>query len=99
MNAPFDLLPTTVQYFITTDVDPGAISRVVELFALRGITPNSLKVHQYKKTPLIHEKLSIDIRISNLSEAEQNVIFQKLQAQVCVQTVRKEVVFKNIKAA
>ena len=39
MNAPFDLLPTTVQYFITTDVDPGAISRVVELFALRGITP------------------------------------------------------------
>lgn len=90
MNAQLELTPSSVQYYITADVDPGVISRVTELFALRGITPDYLKISRYKKTPSIPDLLSIDIRVSDLSNAEQDVILQKLISQVCVQNVRKE---------
>jgi acetolactate synthase small subunit len=90
MNAQSELLPSSVHYFITAIVDPGVISRVTELFALRGITPDFLKVSRYKQTASIPENLSIDIRVSNLGSAEQEVILQKLSSQICVQNVRKE---------
>lgn len=90
MNAQSELLPSTVHYFITAEVDPGVISRVTELFSLRGIIPDLLKVSRYKTNTLIPERLSIDIHVSNLNSAEQDVIFQKLSSQICVQNVRKE---------
>lgn len=99
MNAPSELLPTSVHYFITADVDPGVISRVTELFALRGITPDFLKVSRYKKTASIPENLSVDIRVSGLTQPEQDAILQKLSCLVCVVSVRKEIFFKVSKAA
>ena len=99
MNAHFELTPSSVQYFITADVDPGVISRVTELFSLRGITPDMLKLSRYKQTVLIQESLSIDVRVSGLSQPDQDVILQKLISLVCVQNVRKEVFFSCAKAA
>jgi len=99
MNAPFESTPSSVQYYITADVDPGVISRVTELFALRGITPDFLKVSRYKKTASIPENLSVDIRVSGLTQQEQDAILQKLSCLVCVVSVRKEVFFKASKAA
>lgn len=99
MNAPFELSPSSIQYFITADVDPGVISRVTELFSLRGIVPDYLKVSRYKRTGLIRETLSIDVRVTELNPHEQEVILQKLNMIVCVQTVRKEAIFISAKAA
>jgi len=90
MTAQSELSPSTTHYFITAEVDPGVISRVTELFSLRGIIPDLLKVSRYKMTASIPEKLSIDIHVSNMSKADQELIFQKLLSQVCVQNVRKE---------
>lgn len=99
MDAQFELSPSSIQYFITADVDPGVISRVTELFSLRSIVPDYLKVSRYKKTGLIPESLSIDIRVSGLTAHTQDVILQKLNSIVCVQCVRKEAIFKSVKAA
>ncbi|MBT5187534.1 MAG: hypothetical protein HOH19_11655 [Kordiimonadaceae bacterium] len=89
---------STVQYLISADVHPCTASRVLDLFALRGITPEHIKVSQYKKTPLIRESLCIDIRVSGLTSHEQDVILQKISAQICVQNVRIETIFKRIAA-
>lgn len=99
MNAQFELSPSSIQYFITADVDPGVISRVTELFSLRGIVPNYLKVSRYKRTGNIPEALSIDVRVTGLNSHTQDVILQKLNSIVCVQTVRKEAIFKASRAA
>ncbi len=94
MSAEQSLLPTSVRYFITTDVDPGAIARVLEHFSLRGVIPDLLKVSQYKQTSLVSENLSFDIHVSGLSDDIYEVILQKLTCQVGVQSVRKESFFE-----
>lgn len=99
MPAQFNLTPSSVQFFISADVDPGVISRVIELFSLRGIVPHFLKVTRYTKMASIPESLSIDIRASGLSNKEQQIILNKLTAIVCVQNVRKEIHFQKSKAA
>ncbi|MDG1859120.1 MAG: hypothetical protein P8I94_08455 [Emcibacteraceae bacterium] len=99
MPADFSLTPSSVQFFITADVDPGAIARVTELFALRGLVPDFLKVSRYKKTGNIPESLSIDVRVSALDPHDQDVILNKLNAIISVVTVRKEVFFAKQKAA
>ncbi len=96
MSAEQSFLPTNVRYFVTTDVDPGAIARVLEHFAVRGITPNLLKVSQYKQTSLIRDNLSFDIHVSGLSDDIYEVILQKLTSQVGVQSVRKENFFEIV---
>ena len=96
MSAEQSLSPTSVRFFITTDVDPGAIARVLEHFSLRGVTPDLLKVSQYKQTSLVRENLSFDIHVSGLSDDTYDVILQKLNAQVGVQSVRKESFFEII---
>ena len=95
MNTQPQLSPSSVQYHITTDVHPGALSRVLQIFELRGITPDLLKVRQYQQSSLIRGNLSIDLYLSGLSETEEDVILQKLLSQVCVQSVRKENFFQR----
>ena len=95
MNTQPQLSPSSVQYHITTDVHPGALSRVLQIFELRGITPDLLKVRQYKQNSPISENLSIDLHVSGLSETEEDVILQKILSQVCVQSVRKENFFQR----
>ena len=99
MPAQFSLTPSSVQYSITADIDPGVIARVTELFALRGLVPDLLKVSRYKKITHIPECLSIDVRVSGLNQHDQEVILRKLSSTICVQTVRKEVFFAKRNAA
>ncbi len=90
MSAQPVLSPTSVRYFITTDVDPGAIPRVLEHFSVRGIIPDLLKVTQYKQTSLRHENLSLDVHVSGLAEEEYKVVLQKISAQIGVLNARME---------
>lgn len=93
MNAPFELQSSSVNYLITAIVEPSVIARVSELFALRGITPDRFKVSRYKKLVGVNENLTIDISVSGLTPQEQEAILHKLNSQVCVISVRKEVCF------
>ena len=94
-SSPLNSTTTTVHYFITTDADPAALPRVLELFALRGITPDLVKVCQYKQPSFPTKNLSIDIHVAGLSTAEQEVIYHKLGAQVTVQNVRQENLYQK----
>lgn len=94
MSAASPLSPTSVRYFITTDVDPGIISRVLEHFVLRGITPDLLKVCQYRSSSLAHEYLSFDIHLSGLNAKEYDIVLQKITSQVGVQNARMENYFE-----
>jgi hypothetical protein len=99
MVTPIDFsLSSTVQYLISADVHPCTVSRVLDLFALRGTTPDQIKVNQYKKTPYTRESLSIDIHVSGLTSHEQDVVLEKISSQVCVQNVRKEVFIRSLAA-
>lgn len=84
------LPPTSVRFFITTDVDPGAIPRILEYFSVRGIIPDLLKVSQYKQTSLRRENLCFDIHVSGLSDEEYQIVLNKINEQVGVQNVRME---------
>ncbi len=94
MSTPVEI-PTTAHYSITADAHPGALPRILELFALRNITPDLVKVRQYKQDEIFDTNLSIDIHVSGLSGPEQQIIFHKLVAQVSVQNVRKEILFRK----
>ena len=95
MTPPLSSLPTTVHYSITAEAHPGALPRVLELFALRGITPDRVKAHQYKQRGFIQENLSIDIHVTGLGPHEQDIIFHKLAEQISVRTVRNEILFQK----
>lgn len=95
-STPLNSTNTTVQYFITADADPAALPRVLELFAMRGITPDLVKVCQYKQHSFPAQNLSIDIHVAGLSAAEQDIIYHKLGAQVAVQNVRQENLYQKV---
>ncbi|MBL4612986.1 MAG: hypothetical protein JKY91_04510 [Emcibacter sp.] len=95
MTTPVKLSPATVHYAITTEAHPGALPRVLELFAQRNITPDLLRVSKYKQSGFIDASLSIDIHVSGLSPAEQEVILHKLTVQISVQNVRQEVLYQK----
>lgn len=85
-----------VHFSITTDADPGALPRVLELFALRGLTPDLVKVSKFKQQNSLKCNLAIDVHISGLSPAEQDIILQKLHTQISVQNVREEVLLGKL---
>lgn len=86
----------SVHFSITADADPGALPRVLELFALRGLTPDLVKVSKFKQQNFLKSNLAIDVHISGLSPAEQDIILQKLHTQVSVQNVREEVLLGKL---
>lgn len=94
MSADLPLSPTSVRYFITTDVDPGIISRVLEYFVIRDVIPDLLKVSRYRQPSLSQENLSFDIHLSGLSTTEYEVVLQKITSLVGVQNARMENFFK-----
>ncbi len=94
MSADYSLSPTSVRYYITTDVQPDAVSRVLELFSVRGVTPDLLKVNQYKHAPDVRQNLSFEIHVSGLAEKTYETILQKLLSQIGIQSARKENFFE-----
>ncbi|MCF8474302.1 MAG: hypothetical protein K9G26_06340 [Emcibacter sp.] len=96
MSTPTALSATTVHYFITTDDHPGALPRVLELFALRNITPHKVKVRKYTKSIFQDNSMDIDIHVTGLSPKEQEIIFHKLSSHVSVYEVREEILFQKL---
>ncbi|MBL4800770.1 MAG: hypothetical protein JKY45_02680 [Emcibacter sp.] len=88
----------TVHYAVTADAHPGALPRVLELFALRNITPDRIRVHKYQQNSCMDTNLSIDIHVSDLCLAEQEIILHKLAAQISVQNVRQENLYQITRA-
>ena len=93
-----NLPPITVHYAIIADAHPGALPRVLELFALRNITPDLVKVRKYSKSSYHDGNLSIDIHVTGLSPKEQDITRHKLGAQISVQNVREEILHINKRA-
>ena len=50
--------PDRAQFFVSADIDPGTLPRVLELFAKRGLTPDSIHADCRENA------LAIDISIS-----------------------------------
>ena len=50
--------PDRAQFFVSADIDPGTLPRVLELFAKRGLTPDSIHADGRENA------LAIDILIS-----------------------------------
>ena len=78
-------LSQTVHFSIAAENAPGTLPRILELFALRGLTPEQVKCSKYNQG-----NLSIDVFIKDLSEHEQAIILQKITAQVLVFSVKQE---------
>ncbi|VAX05581.1 hypothetical protein MNBD_ALPHA03-679 [hydrothermal vent metagenome] len=105
MTTPVELLPVelpkrnlppiTVHYAIIADAHPGALPCVLELFALRNITPDLMKVRKYNKSSYHDGTITIDIHVTGLLPKEQDIIRHKLDAQISVQNVREEILHIN----
>jgi hypothetical protein len=80
----------TVKYHITTDCDPASLSRVLELFALRGMIPSHVRSNKYND-----DLLSIEIHITNVTDKEAQVILEKLHAQILVRFANIEVLLSK----
>lgn len=98
MSALINFSTSTVHYSVTTDAHPGALPRVLELFALRNITPDLVKVSKFKSPTFREGNLSIDVHVSGLSSEEQAIVLHKLASQVSVQNVREEILFQKSRA-
>ena len=92
-SSPVNLPTATVHYSVTANAHPGAFPRVLELFALRNITPDLVKDSKYKQANFHDDILDISIHVSGLSPAEQEIILHKLTSQVLVHSVREEFLF------
>lgn len=92
-NSSFNLFKNqylTVKYHITTDCDPQGLSRVLELFSLRGMIPSHVRSNKYND-----DLLSIDIHITNITDKEAQIILEKLHTQVLVRFVNIEILLSN----
>jgi|GEM_PF-2226811 len=86
-TTPSSPLNSTVHFFIQAENDPASLSRVLELFAMRNITPNKVRSSKFRDG-----NLSIDVSVCDLNDHEKNIIHAKLHEQVLVHTVRNEVI-------
>lgn len=100
-SSPANLPEATVHYSVTADAHPGALPRILDLFALRNITPDLVKVSKYKQVGFHGDILDISIHVLGLKPAEQEIILQKLASHISVHSVREELLFqkKRVKLA
>lgn len=91
MTTPFRSQQETVHFTVTTDNDPAALPRVLELFALRNITPDLVRSSKYNGGCL-----SIDIHVKGLGQTDKTIIFEKLHTQVLVRSVSEEVLLLKL---
>ncbi len=85
----------TVKYIVTAVCDPASLPRILELFTLRGITPDYVKSQKSKEGLLV-----INIQINMLNESSAQVILEKIHALILVRYVNTEIfISKNLNAA
>lgn len=63
-------------FSVHADADPGLISRVIEVFALRGLVPS--RCHGVRNGPS-GEELHFDLQFDDLSPREAETIAEKLR--------------------
>ncbi len=74
--------PSCVTCFsVTTDADPSAMPRVLEVFALRGLVPGQL--HGIGRD----EEIALDLQLDGLEADDVEAIAWRLRALVCVRSV------------
>lgn len=70
-------------YQVVTERDPGALSRVLEFFAMNNHIPESLAAHR-----LADEAMQVDVTVPDLDYAKARVIAAKMKQMVVVRNVR-----------
>ncbi|VAV93031.1 hypothetical protein MNBD_ALPHA02-1229 [hydrothermal vent metagenome] len=95
MSTPVKTPKDTVHFAITADAHPAALSRIVELFTLRNITPDLIRACCYKSPAFPDEILSVDIHVFGLSVPEQDIIRHNMAAQILVHSVRQENLYQK----
>ncbi|MCH8686004.1 hypothetical protein [Pedomonas mirosovicensis] len=70
-------------YQVVTEQDPGALSRVLEFFAMNNHVPESLAAHR-----LDEEAMQVDVTVPDLDYASARVIAAKMKQMVVVRNVR-----------
>jgi hypothetical protein len=79
----------TACFSVTTDSDPSALPRVLEVFALRALIPSQCHA-VYVDDALVLEpnaELTIDIQIAGLEREDAELIARRLRSIVCVRGV------------
>lgn len=74
----------TARYRLRAEAEPDSLCRVLNLFALQFLTPNSVHVDQ------MDDWLDIEVGVEGLSWHRAQVIAQKLRNLVCVGEVSLE---------
>lgn len=77
----------TVHFCVHSAADAGALSRVIEYFALNNLLPDTVRSRRF-----VDGELVIDIKIKGLDDHRVAVITNKLRANVLVFSVAVEVV-------
>ena len=79
----------TACFSVTTDSDPSALPRVLEVFALRALIPSQCHAVCVDEAAALEARaeLSIDIQISGLEREDAEVIARRLRSIVCVRSV------------
>lgn len=75
---------TDVRYRLAIEAEPDSLCRVLNLFALQGLTPHSMQVTQHD------DLLHLEIGIAGLSWHRAGVIAQKMRNLVCAEQVLLE---------
>lgn len=76
-------------FSVSSDVDPSALPRVLEVFALRDLVPTQVHVAQVGYGPPRdgESELAIDVQVSGLDAEAAEPIARKLRAIICVRSV------------
>lgn len=70
-------------YRVVTAHEPGAVSRVLEFFALNSYAPESLHAHRVGE-----DEMALEVTVSDLEYARARVIASKIRQLVVVRDVR-----------
>ncbi len=85
--APDDFAARRVCFAVTAELDPSVLSRVVELFALRGLIPVEVNATREDGTD---PHLRIELAADGLDEAECAHLSRRMAAMVMVREVTLE---------
>ena len=80
----FDQTGPVACFSVTAVADPGALPRILELFAKRGLVPVQMSA---SRTGPDDGGLSVDIRMTDMDQALASYIGECLRAMFCVEQV------------
>jgi len=79
-----DLQTQPVRYFVTTEIDPSALPRILENFALRNLVPTQLVAHQE------NDYLEVSLTVTGLTTQEASHLQLRLLNILPVQSVHMD---------